>query len=92
MRPMFGAMNPSTAVAWVSKASVDKGIGKEYGLRKRVEAVKGCRTVGKKDMKWNSAMPKMKVDPERYIVEADGVVCKAEPATTLPLSQSYFIY
>jgi len=26
------------------------------------------------------------------IVEADGVEMKAEPALTLPLSQSYFIY
>lgn len=26
------------------------------------------------------------------IVEADGVVCKAEPAETLPLTQAYFIY
>ena len=32
-----------------------------------IEAVKGCRTIGKKDMKWNDAMPKMKVDPERYV-------------------------
>jgi urease len=37
-------------------------------------------------------MPKMKVDPESYRVEADGVVCAAEPATELPLTQSYFVY
>ena len=40
---------------------------KKIGLNKRIEAVKGCRKVGKKDMKWNDARPKMKVDPERYV-------------------------
>jgi urease len=37
-------------------------------------------------------MPKMKVDPESYKVEADGVHCTAEPATALPLTQTYFVY
>ncbi|KAI5358230.1 Putative Rhodanese-like domain, urease, beta subunit, urease, gamma/gamma-beta subunit [Septoria linicola] len=92
MRPMFGAMVPSTGIAWVSKASIDNGKVGKYGLKKRIEAVKSCRTVKKGDMKFNGSMPKMKVDAERYIVEADGVEMKAEPATTLPLSQSYFIY
>lgn len=31
----------------------------EYGLKKRAEAVKKCRDIGKKDMKLNDAMPKM---------------------------------
>jgi urease len=52
---------------FVSQASIDNGVVQSYGLRKRVEAVKGCRTVGKKDMKFNDAMPKMKVDPESYV-------------------------
>lgn len=115
MRPMFGAMVPSTGIAWVSDASVKNGKVGGYGLKKRIEAVKNCRSIGKRDMKFNGVMPKMKVDPERYvsslhgalntarravgcmltfnqIVEADGVEMKAEPALTLPLSQSYFIY
>jgi urease len=43
-------------------------------------------------MKFNDERPKMKVDPERYTVEADGVVCTAEPADALPLTQAYFVY
>jgi hypothetical protein len=39
-----------------------------YGLSKRFEAVKNCRSVTKKDMKWNDATPKMSVDPESYEV------------------------
>ena len=91
-RPMFAPMVPDTSVLFVSESSITSGAIEEYGLRKRVEAVKGCRTVGKKDMKFNDAMPRMRVDPENYTVEADGVVCTAEPAETLPLTQQYFIY
>ena len=51
----------------MSQASLKEGVVQSYGLRKKAEAVKNCRTVGKKDMKYNSTMPKMKVDPERYV-------------------------
>ena len=50
----------------------------------RVEAVKNCRNISKRDMKHNDVMPKMKVDPESYRVEADGVHCTAEPAEEVP--------
>jgi hypothetical protein len=60
-------MVPSTSITFVSQASLDNGIVKSYGLRKRVEAVKNCRKISKSDMKFNDAMPKMKVDPERYV-------------------------
>ena len=71
---------------------MDNGIIASYGLRKRIEAVKNCRTIGKKDMKFNDTMPKMKVDAESYRVEADGMHCTAEPAEVLPLSSAYFIF
>ncbi|GAB7355148.1 hypothetical protein MBLNU459_g5719t1 [Dothideomycetes sp. NU459] len=92
MRPMFGTMVPSTGITFVSKASIDKGIVSKYGLKKKVEAVKNCRNIGKKDMKFNDVRPKMKVDPERYTVHADGKICEAEPSTELPLTQTYFVY
>lgn len=92
MRPMFAPFVPPTSITFVSKASIESGVVGSYNLRKRVEAVKNCRSIGKKDMKYNDSMPKMKVDPERYTVEADGMVCKAEPATELPLTQAYFVY
>jgi len=65
-RPMFGSLVPGNSIAWVSKAGAE-GAVKKYGLRKRVEAVKGCKGVRKGDMRWNDARPKMRVDPERYV-------------------------
>lgn len=91
-RPMFAPLVPATSVLFVSQAAVDSGAAASYGLRKRVEAVRGCRDVGKQDMKFNDAMPKMRVDPESYTVEADGVVCAAEPAEALPLTQAWYVY
>ena len=91
-RPMFAPLVPSTSVLFVSQASIESGNIESYGLKKRVSAVKGCRTVRKSDMKFNDAKPKMHVDPESYRVEADGMHCTAEPAETLPLTQQFFVY
>ncbi|KAE8352926.1 hypothetical protein BDV28DRAFT_118062 [Aspergillus coremiiformis] len=92
MRPMFGAYVPSTSIMFVSQASIDAGIVQSYGIKKRIEAVKNCRNIGKLDMKYNDAMPKMRVDPESYTVEADGQLCDAQPAETLPLTQDFFVF
>jgi len=92
VRPMFAVRVPQTSIMFVSQASVDAGIVQSYGLKKRIEPVKNCRSVGKKDMKFNDTMPKMKVDPESYTVEADDMLCDAEPASELPLTQAYYIF
>ncbi|KAF5138089.1 Urease [Metarhizium anisopliae] len=91
-RPMYAPLVPSTKVLFVSEACISSGTAASYGLRSRVEAVRNCRGIGKKDMRLNDAMPKMKVDPESYVVEADGKVCSAEPAETLPLTQTWYVY
>jgi urease len=89
---MFAPLVPSSSVLFVSQSSIESGAIKSYELKSRVEAVKGCRTIGKKDMKFNDTMPKMKVDPENYKVEADGVHIKCDPAEFLPLGQCAFVY
>ena len=93
MRPMWAATNPGkTCVAFVSKACVDSGIAKTYGLTKRVEPVIKCRGLTKKDMRLNDALPVIEVDPETYVVTADGVKLACEPAETLPLAQNYQLF
>lgn len=91
-RPMFGVLVPRTSYTFVSQKAVELGVERKYGLKKRVAAVMGCRVIGKKDMKFNDATPRMRVDPESYVVEADGVLCTAAPADKLPLTQEYFLY
>lgn len=89
---MFAPLVPSTSVTFVSKASIDHGIVQTYNLKKRIEPVIGCRTIGKMDMKFNDVRPRMHVDPESYRVEADGMHCTAEPSDTLPLTQAFYVY
>ncbi|KAJ3043816.1 hypothetical protein HDV00_004224 [Rhizophlyctis rosea] len=96
-RPMFGAHASSvqsgrTCVAFVSKASIEKGVVGTYGLKKRVEAVKGCRTVGKKDMKLNDFCPRIEVDPETYVVKVDGQRIGAEPVREVAMSRGVYLF
>ena len=89
---MFAPLVPQTSILFVSESSITSGNIATYNLKSRVEAVKNCRKIGKEDMKFNDAMPKMKVDPESYRVEADGVHAVCDPATSLPLTQVAFVY
>jgi urease subunit alpha len=77
-------------VTFVSKASLDAGIGEKF--HKRAVAVKNCRAIGKRDMLHNAATPDIKVDPETYEVRADGELLTCEPAQFLPLAQKYFLF
>src|SRR5690242_11459388 len=92
-RPMFGSFGGATlatAVTFVSQPSLDGGVADRF--RKRAAAVRGCRSIGKRDMIHNSAMPRIEVDPETYEVRADGELLACEPARSLPLAQRYFLF
>ena len=43
-------------------------------------------------MKLNDALPRIQVDPETYVVTADGEVLTAEAAEVLPLAQRYCLF
>ncbi|KAF8969103.1 urease [Flammula alnicola] len=94
-KPMWGSKPGSAAlnsVAFVSQVSIQSGTIGSYGLSKRCEPVRACRSVTKKDMKWNDATPKMRVDPENYEVRADGELADIAPAQTLPLAKLYNLF
>ena len=94
-RPMFGAFGKgmdSTCVTFVSKAAIDAGIADKLGLSRRLEAVRNTRTISKADMKLNDYQPDISVDPQTYVVKADGVELLCEPATDLPLAQRYYLF
>ncbi|WP_141504209.1 urease subunit alpha [Paenibacillus luteus] len=94
-RPMFASFGKlvfNSSITFVSQAAYDRGIAKELGLQKRIEPVKGCRTVTKKDMIHNDATPKLEVDAETYHVLVDGEHVTCEPAEVLPMAQRYFLF
>ena len=95
MRPMFGAYGAAigaTSLAFVSESSLQDGDVDRCGLTKRLSAVRGCRNIGKRHMKLNDALPKITVDPETYVVTADGEELHAKAAVVLPLAQRYFLF
>ena len=94
-REMFGAWSPrrtGTSVHFVSAASVALGIGDRLKLGKPLVAVRGTRTVTKRDLVLNDYQPKVEVDPQTYEVRADGQLLTCEPAVELPLAQRYFLF
>jgi urease subunit alpha len=95
-RPQWGAAGKArgrTCLTFVSEASLHSKTGpKQLGLHRQLVAVKHCRTIGKRDMVLNNALPKIEVDPETYTVKADGVHLTCEPAKVLPLAQRYFLF
>ncbi|MCX7158245.1 MAG: urease subunit alpha [Proteobacteria bacterium] len=93
-RPMFGAFGGAlaTSVTFVSQAALKNPLVAGLGLKKPLMAVKNCRGIGKKDMVHNSYTPKIEVDPENYLVKADGELLMCEPAKVLPMAQRYFLF
>ena len=95
-RPMFAAYGRSvtrSAVTFVSKLSLDRGLQERLGLQKTLLAVENTRGgISKAAMIHNSATPLIEVDPETYEVRADGELLTCEPAEVLPMAQRYFLF
>jgi urease subunit alpha len=95
-RPMFAAYGRSvtrSAVTFVSKLSLDRGLQERLGLQKTLLQVENTRGgISKASMIHNSATPVIEVDPETYEVRADGELLTCEPADVLPMAQRYFLF
>ena len=94
-RPMFAAFGRSltqSSLTFVSQSALATDIGYRYGLQKALVAVRNCRQIGKAQMIHNTAMPDIQVDPQTYVVVADGVPLWCEPAAVLPMAQRYFLF
>jgi urease subunit alpha len=96
MRPMFGSFGTGggvrgrSSIAFVSAAGL--GNAQKYAITKRIEAVRHCRGITKRDMKLNDALPRMEVDAETYEVRADGELLACAPAVRLPLAQRFSLF
>ncbi|HNN43816.1 MAG TPA: urease subunit alpha, partial [Nitrospira sp.] len=94
-RPMFGSFGRasfSTSLTFLSQRAMERDVAKQLGLQKRVAAVKGCRGIGKRDLKLNDALPQIEVDSETYEVRADGILLRCDPVEVLPMAQRYFLF
>jgi urease subunit alpha len=93
-RPMFAAYGKALApscLTFLSQAALDADVPRKLGLERPCVPVVNTRSIGKADMRNNSALPKVEVDPQTYEVFADGELLTCEPAEVLPMAQRYFL-
>ncbi len=95
-RPMFGAFGKSltaSSVTFVSRAASETSLADQLGIEKALVPVSNTRGgISKSAMKLNDATPEIDVDPETYLVHADGELLTCEPATELAMAQRYFLF
>jgi urease subunit alpha len=94
-RIMFGALGGArhaTRMSFLSQAACQAEVAERLGLKSRLGVVKHCRDIGKADMLLNDYQPLIEVDPQTYLVKADGELLMCEPAVCLPLAQRYFLF
>src|SRR6202048_2487630 len=86
----YGAALQACSLHFVSQAGIESSA--LAGLARAPVAVRGCRTLRKRDLVMNDAVPKIEVNPDSYEVRADGELLTSAPADVLPLAQRYFLF
>jgi urease subunit alpha len=92
---MFGALGRAryaTSYTFVSQAALVRRVPEQLGLQKLLVAVRSCRGLSKAAMIHNGYLPRLEIDPETYVVKADGQVLICDPAPRLSLAQRYFLF
>jgi urease subunit alpha len=92
-RPSFGSLGsamPRTCVSFVSTAAYEDGVADRLGLERRVLPVERTRTITKRDLVRNDALPVIDVDPETFAVTADGSHATVPPAESVSMNRLYF--
>ena len=88
-RPMFaggGRLAARSSVAFTAPgASVE-------GIEARVVPVKDTRSLRKRDMPLNDALPEIRVQPDTFRVWVDGEEIVPDPVAELPLAQRYSLF
>ena len=90
--PSFGALGNSAAAIsafFVSQASLESGLRRRLGTRRKLLPVKGVRTVTKRNMVRNSLNPRIEVDLESRRISVDGSVVSSRPVSEVPLNRLY---
>jgi urease subunit alpha len=92
-RPNFGSLGTArskTCITFVSQAAYDMGVPERLQLDRQVRPVERTRTITKRDLVRNDALPVIEVDPETFAVKADGVHATVSAAESISLNRLYF--
>lgn len=86
-----GAAAASLSANFVSAAAEAGDFRRHVGGGRRVLAVTGTRQVGKRDMLYNQANPRIEIDPRTVEIRIDGQPLPPLPDDDLPLNRRYFL-
>ena len=94
LRPSFGSYGDlprRLGHLFVSQAAMENRelTGGPHGSR--LVPVRGLRSLGKRDMLRNDALPEVRVDKESFAVTVDGRAATVPAATSVPLSRRYLL-
>ncbi|WP_380171807.1 urease subunit alpha [Kineococcus sp. DHX-1] len=93
LRPALAhPVGADVSVSFVAPAALADGLADRLSLRRKLEAVRGTRSVGKAQMVHNDALPRIEVDPETFAIRIDGDLVEPAPAVELPLAQRYQLF
>jgi urease subunit alpha len=93
-RPMWGALGRAKnalSATFVSQLALDNDLQRKLDVQKPMLPITNVRSLGKKDMLHNSALPHIEVDPQTFDVYADGKLLQVDPATRVPLGRKYML-
>lgn len=94
LRPQWGAFAGAAkalSACFVHPFAIEDNLAGTLGLTKALLPARGTRTLSKRDMLRNDALPSIEVNPSTFDVFVDGVLATCAPATTLPLAQRYML-
>jgi urease subunit alpha len=81
---------PKTCVSFVSEAACEAGVADTLELQRQVRPVQRTRTITKRDLVRNDALPAIDVDPETFAVMVDGSRVTVPPAERISLNRLFF--
>ena len=87
----FGGARAAGSLTFLSQTAMEADLPATLDLQSVPMPVQ-TRTLNKRSMVHNDALPRIEVDPETYEVRADGELLTCEPAVELPMAQHYFLF
>ena len=92
--PAFGALGHAAgrlSAFFVSQASVDNGLSKRLGSRRRLLPVRNVRSASKRKMVRNNLNPEIDINPRTSRVTVNGLEATSEAIREVPLNRLYVI-
>jgi len=86
-----GVAAAAVSTTFLSSASLDAGIAARLRTRRRLEPVRGTRTIRRDDLARNRIAPPIEVSPADGTVTLDGRALRIEPVAEVPLSRRYLL-